>query len=210
MLQIQNIGQYGVSVKTWDGGGSGRPNVLHLRPNEMAFMMQQELKSWPTGAKEDLSRYVQMGTLVVKEVDGVHNGPDKSAKLDFYADDLGSAILFGVAFQQSYNKHVESAVFHTAPVPAHRSTAAVPTDLATLITLITNLRTVYTVHGAAAPPHVNADTQFICAPAAPAPVTEQDCIVALRDLNNILDGHREALVPAAAPTVLLPAQIITY
>jgi len=207
MLQIQNIGQYGVSVKTSDGGGAGRPNVLKLRPNQLTFMMQQELKSWPTGAKEDLSRYVQMGTLVIKELDGVHNGPDKTAKLDFYAEDLGSAILFGIAFQASYNVHVESEVFHT-PAGTNLSTAAAPTDLATLITLVTDLRTVFNTHVAAAPPHANADTQF--AAGTGALVTVDDCVAALRDLNNVLDGHREALVPNAAPTVLTPAQIITY
>lgn len=207
MLQIQNISKFGVSVKTSDGGGSGRPNVLKLRPNSMTLMMQQELKSWPTGAKEDLSRYVQMGTLIIKELDRVHNGPDKSRKLDFYAEDLGSCLTFSVELQEDYNTHVLSEVFHT-PAGTNTSTAAAPTDLPTLITLISDIRTNFNLHVVNTTPHVNADNQFA---AATNPLTTvQDCVEALRQLNNVLDGHKEAVVPNASPTVLTPAQIITY
>ena len=218
MLQIRNTADFPVMVSSSYTGAQGRPLYVKLGPGENKLVGHEEINKWPTGAKENLAEQVQMGHLAVNELTAVHVPKDDGHVLpEFVACNLGSTILNvagaswdGVAlpptptvdgFVDVYNAHVLAVGVHTAVGTAY--VAPRPTNLATLITYITNLQAAFDAHIAAAPPHANADAvNGTTVVAADLPT----CIQALRELYGRFNAHKKQF--SAGGAFLTPDAII--
>ncbi len=214
MLQIRNIAKYGCSVKTTGGGGTARPMVINLMPDEHLYMMQAQLTAWPMEAKQDLASYVSSGILSVKELAASHVAPDKSENLTFVSKTVGGdkftsleeyVVYHANIWKSEYNAHVITTAFHT--VAGAGLATANATNLATAITLITALRVAYNAHIIAGAQHPNADANN--AVSTPVLVTEVNCMDALEQFVDKFSTHKQWLIPAAS-TDLTPSAIITY
>jgi len=206
MLEIENICDYRVSVMTGDSGGSNRPNVINLEPGEKLTMMQQELKSWTMGPRQDLSRYVQMSSLQITELDSVHVGRDMAAKPEYTALTLESTINTAVAFKNAWNLHLRSGV-HIAEDLANDMVLANPDTLPLLLLYIAAQQAFYAAHISSAVFHVAAD---IINGITPIVATDlPTSIAALTELFAKFEKHKRQVTGAGTPP-LTPAGILTY
>jgi len=206
MLEIRNISKYRVSVMTGDSGGSNRPNVINLGPDEHQLMMQAELTAWTDSAKQSLAEYVQMSTLRIKELTSVHVGQDMYIAPEFTAMNLDSAIDTAVSFRNVWNIHLKSGV-HKAEDTTNVMVLPDPTDLTELIAFLTAQRAFYIAHLPSTVFHSVADLVNVLT--AGIPTDLDTCIVLMVDLFARFDKHkRQAVDSLAAP--LTPAAVLTY
>jgi hypothetical protein len=147
MIQIRNISPVErVAFSTSSDDEAGRPLRIELGPGEVQFIMQEQLKKWPIHAKSRFAELVEHGSLAVNTTNNAHVAPDRSNRLTFSAIDLNSALSDAINFKTEYNAHLSNSAFHTAADGANLVTSADPTNLATLITLLTEARLDYNAH----------------------------------------------------------------
>ncbi len=205
MLQIQNIGEYFISMSTSYMGGQGRPLYIKLRSGTVTFIQQAELSNWPGGAKQNLADYVQKGQLRVNEAVCVHNVVDEGHTLPPQgAFDEASAITSILAFADVYNAHVLNDSIHTAKDPGNAILGPAPTDVATLLVYITAAQGKFNAHIAAGV-HPNAD---ILNAVSAAHIDLPTAIDAIKEFYGRFDGHKKQL--SAGGPVLSPGAIIAY
>ncbi len=206
MLEIQNICGYRVSVMTGDSGGSNRPNVINLGPGDKMTMMKQELKSWTMGPRQSLSRYVQMSSLSIIELDSVHVGRDMASKPEYTAHTLQSTIDTAVAFKKAWNLHLMSGV-HIAEDLVNDMTLADPDTLPLLVLYIAAQQGFYSAHILSAGFHVAADTINSITPIVASDLLTS--IAALKELFAKFEKHKRQVAGAGTPP-LTPAGILIY
>jgi len=206
MLEIQNICDYRVSVMTGDSGGSNRPNVINLGPGDKMTMMKEELKAWTMGARQDLSRCVQISSLRITELNSVHVGKDMASKPDYTAFTLQSTIDTAVAFKDAWNLHLKSGV-HIAEDLTNDMTLADPTTLPLLILYIAAQQGFYTAHIADATFHVAGDAVNTITPIVASDLPTS--IAALKELFAKFEKHKRQ-VAGAGTAPLTPTGILTY
>lgn len=205
MLMVKNISEYGISVMTSEFAGQGRPYVLYLKPGKFQYMLQDQLKVWPHGGKQDLAAYVQKGVLEVKELSAVHVATDESSTPTFASNDLATALTDAVIIRDNYNAHIGNTAFHTAVDAANVSVLAPPTTLPLLIAFITDLQGKYDAHILLA---IHPTPDAWNPTAAGVPIDLPTSLVALRELFALVAQHKEQKVTLGA--ALTPQQIITY
>ena len=206
MLEIHNISSYRVSVMTGGSGGSNRPNVINLGPGERQMMMKAELHAWTLSSKQDLSRYVQMSTLQIKELDSVHVGRDMAVAPVYTALTLESAIDTAISFRDAWNLHLKSGV-HIAEDTTNVMTFSNPETLPVLAAFISSQQVKYTAHIPSVVFHAKTDIINVLTPIVPG--TLATCIAALKELFAKFEKHKRQVAGTVAPP-LTPATILTY
>jgi len=205
MLQIRNIGDYFISFSTSYTGAQGRPLYIKLKSGEVAFIMQEELRNWPSGVKQNVADYVQKGQLLVNEAICVHVVNDEGhIPTEFAAFDEPSAISTMMGFVEAYNEHVLSEAVHTAQDAGNMITGATPTDLATLLLYITAAQGQFNAHIAAGV-HPNAD---VLNAVSTLHTDLPTAIAAIKEFYGRFSGHKKQF--SAGGPILNPGAIIAY
>lgn len=212
MIEIRNISDFRWSTTPNKGSVRGLPVPIEVGPktkvDSRLVILQDDLKNYQIGTKMDLADGVSKGVLVLQELDSSHVTPDETplpALSPYTANNLQGMIDAAIAFKNTYNVHEVNVAFHTA-AGAAPITSADPTDLATLIVLLTEARTDYNTHIAAAI-HPNPDTAngVILA----APVNAATCNAVLKELWGRYSQHKKWATTSANPPLNPPA-IIAY
>lgn len=123
----------------------GNPPHFALGPSQSVQILQAELSAWPAETKQDISLYVQHGFLRLDELNTVHAVPVKDP-LTPTAYDLASAIADANTFKQAYNDHLNSLVSHSIVDTVNVISAADATNLSSMITLLTEVKTDFAGH----------------------------------------------------------------
>lgn len=203
MLQIRNISigkpsETRVAERTnWGAGTAAFPLFFDLSPGQTLEVPQTSVHAWDPGVKQWLAEYMAHNILAVYEVTTSHLYQDKGNDpvysvdhlIDAKFDPLATthAIEIATTLHTAMNDHFENTRAHNAATTLIG--AAVPTDLATLITWITEAQTRYdTDHRPAIAAHPVIDLVNTLALGAPATLAQ--CIAALRELYIAYDNHK--------------------
>jgi len=206
MLQIQNVGNSLISFSTSYLGAQGRPLYIKLQPEAWTTILQNELKNWPPGAKQNLASYVQKGQLTVRPLTICHVVNDEgNIPPEFGAFDLPSALRTASDLKTIFNDHLLSVAVHSAQDTANLMTTADPIDLPTLIAFIGNFQIDFNAHILVGAAHPNPDiVNGVVVVAADLPTS----ILALKELYGRFDAHKRHTLSIGTP--LNPPAIITY
>jgi hypothetical protein len=173
----------------------------------VAIILQENLKNYGTGVKQTIADAVASGIIVVEEIDGAHVANDRTIfdLRPYTANNLPTLYTAGNLFKSVYNTHELSTAFHTT-AGALPITSPDATDVATLITLLTEARADYNAHIIVAI-HPTPDTKNAIVHVAP--VDAATCESFMNEAWGKFEQHRRWGVNAAAAP-LNPNQIITY
>jgi hypothetical protein len=212
MIQITNVSPYKWALSTSYAGSRGTPLYFNLSPiskppKNTEVILKENLKNYGSGVKQAIADGVASGIIVVQELDGAHVANDRTI-FDlggFTAHNLPTLYAAGNLFKSVYNAHELSTAFHTA-AGALPITSPDATDVATLITLLTEARTDYNTHiGTAIHPNPDGTNLIVHA----VPVDAATCESFMREAWGVFQQHRK-WAQAAATAPLNPNQIITY
>lgn len=213
MIQLSNVSNQAWAISTCYNGGRGIPLYLRLlskTKGQASFVriMKENLRNYGRGVQEQIADGVQLGIIQVNELDGVHTSPDKTSLPDVTTPttDLAELIASSIAFKLFFNGHVVNMNFHLI-LGATTIAAADPTDLAGVITLLTEAITDFNAHLIVAGLHSIDDTSNTMT--VGAPVTAQDASDDLNELWAKLRSHKEFAYNSGNPP-LSPGQIIGY
>lgn len=207
MIQIRNISPIErVAFSTASHDNPGRPTRVELGPGEVVFIMEGQLTTWPDHAKSALAAFVEYGSLAVHNLNNTHVAPDRSSRLTFTAIDLASALLDAITFKTEYNAHLANTAFHTLADATNVLTSADPTDLAELITLLTEARTDHDAHLILAASHPFTD--LINGVTLGVPANLPDSLALLEELVRKLRTHKLHNV-GSGTAALSPIDILT-
>lgn len=217
MILIQNVSkgtafEQTASVRTgYQDSGGGMPMFLAIPPGENVCVPDESFKDWLPGVKQWIGEYMATGVLKVYTIDSPHLYQDKGHDCIYGYDYLIDVKLGTIAETHALNMataldtvlklHFASLAVHGG---AHGAiTAALPTDLTTLIAWVTDVQTEYAVHIASTgvPPaaHPNAPVNAL---ALGAPTTWATCIAALQEIHRVYHTHKEwTLVPGTEQDV---------
>jgi len=110
-------------------------------------------------------------------------------------------------YKAAFNTHLASTVFHTAADAVNPIVAADATDLATLITLLTEFRANYEAHRilvGGGPVHGSADSTN--AITAPVPTDLDTCVTLVKDIILQYEAHRKMI--SGSPAIHLKADTV--
>lgn len=221
MIQIINISkgrpnQAKVALRTnWGAGTAAFPIRIELAPGEQLEVPAQALNDWDPGVKQWLAEYVVHGLLKVYTIASVHLYQDKDHTaiydLDYLIDAkfdplaLNHAIGMATTLNTEMQLHFDSVAVHGSAVGS--ITAAVPSNLATLLTWTADAQTQYAAHIASAVAHTIADTWNTITPGAAVDLAT--AISVLRELYTAYHSHKEWLNPASR-TEMSVATLLAY
>lgn len=208
MIRIRNISkgrpnEARVAMRTnWGAGTAAFPILVNLGPDEQMDVPAQSVNDWDPGVKEWLAEYVAHGLLKVYTIESKHDYQDKGHNAIYDLDYLIEAKLgplaesHALAMAVTLNEEIE---LHHLDIAVHGGvvgniTAAVPTDLATLVTWIGDAQTQYALHIASAVAHKTADTDNVLTPVVAT--TWPTCIAALQELHRAYHSHKTWLTTA--------------
>jgi len=212
MIQITNVSLHRWSCSTSYAGARGIPLYFNLGPRtkpaeNSEIILKENLKNYGSGVKQTIADAVASGIIMVQELDGTHVANDRTI-IDFKpytAHNLPTLYAAGNLFKSVYNTHQASTAYHTA-AGALPITSPDATDIATLITLLTEARSDYNTHIPLAI-HPTPDSHNLIIHAVPTDAAT--CEAFLREAWGRFLEHRMWVKDAAAAP-LNPNQIITY
>lgn len=208
MIQIRNISPVErVPFSTSSDDDAGRPLRVELGPGEVQFIMQGQLAAWPVHARTRLASFVEHGSLSVHLLNSTHIAPDRSKRLTFTAIDLAGAIADAINFKIEHNVHLANSAFHTLADATNLITSADPTDLATLITLLTEAQVDYDAHIILAASHPFTD--LVNGVTLGVPTDLPTSLAVLEELVRKLRGHKLYKVDAGS-NALTPVEILLF
>lgn len=206
MITITNVTkgtalQQTASVRTgFQDSGGAMPMFLAIGPGKSVRIPNQSFADWLPGVKQKIGEYMARGILKVFTMNSVHVYQDKGHEaiygydylIDYKFGPLAEthALNMAAALDTVLKLHFASLAVHGGAVGA--MTAALPTDLTTLIAWVTDAQTEYGVHVASTgvPPaaHPNAPVNTL---ALGAPTTWPTCIAAMQEIHRVYHAHKE-------------------
>lgn len=210
MIRIINISkrrpnEAHVPMRTnWGAGTAAFPILVDLAPGKYIDVPAQSVNDWDPGVKQWLAEYVVQGLLKVFNISSLHLYQDKNHNAEYDYDyliearmgdlALNHAIDVATSLNTEMQLHFDNLSVHGGAVGT--LTAAVPTNLATLIAWITDAQTQHAAHLASAVAHTIADTWNPLALGAPTDLATS--IAALQELYRRYHSHKSWLDPTSA------------
>lgn len=210
MIQIRNISkgrpnEARVATRVgYDDSGGAIPMFIDLAPGETLEVPAQSVSDWLPGVKQWLAEYVANGLLKVFTIDSVHDYRDKNHNAEYGLDyligaqfgtlALNHAIAMATSFNTEMQLHYDDDAVHGANVGT--LSAAIPTNLATLITWIGDAQTQYAAHIVSGAAHATADTWNTIAPVGAVDLATS--ISALQELWTAYHSHKTWLDHSSA------------
>jgi len=210
MIRLMNVSkgrpnQAIVSTRTnWGAGTAAFPILIDMKPGAVLDIPAQAFSQFDPGVKQWVAEYVSNGLLKVFTLSSVHHYQDKNHDAEYALDYLidakygtlaqTHALAMAVSLNEEMQLHFDSVAVHDSAVGS--ITAAVPTNLATLITWIGDAQTQYAAHIASAVAHPVADTWNTITPVVAG--TWATSIAALQELYIAYHSHKTWLDPTSA------------
>jgi hypothetical protein len=209
MILIQNISPVErVVFSTSSDDEAGRPLRIELGPGDAQLIMKEQLRKWPIHAKSRFAELVEHGSLAVLTMNATHVAPDRTKRVTFSSFDLRSCVIDVINFKTEYNIHIASTAFHTLADTTNPITSPDPdltdppaTQLADVITLLTEAQTDYNAHlllGASHPfTDLVNDVAVVVPTDLPTSISSLSALVRrlnLHKLHKVTDGS-DALTP---------------
>jgi hypothetical protein len=215
MLRISNVSaNQRFSFPARAIGMASTPGFIDLAANQSMVLPRLTVHEWLASSKQALAEMVAAGVAQVGEIDPVHLYQDKGHLLQYGYDyllvensavGLSRAIEVATDYAVKFNQHVNQLAVHTAG--SINITAATPTNLATLITWVTDAQIQYAAHSVAAAAHPTPDTWNTLALGVPGTLLQ--CIAALQELHAGYTFHKTWIDEGSFVALNIPG-ILTY
>lgn len=208
MLQFRNVtrgttNERKVVINTKFSGSSGYPMYFTLAPGAHIEVPKQYVIDWHESVKQNIAEYMMHGIIRVYDLNASHLYQDKGNACDYAYDyllpaaqglALEHALQVAVSFNAVINQHLASLAVHTTAA-AFLITAAIPTDLATLLVWIADAQTQYAAHVADAAAHPNVDIVNVLVPVVAGDLPTS--IAALQEIYKAYAAHKMWVVGTA-------------
>lgn len=217
LYEFTNISVHKYRVTFHSHGG--RPLRIALGYGERAIANQADVGLWPPEALQELAGLVQSGTLRMEARNTVHVVQDRGYQLPVSSANRSGALNLVTAvekaneFKRVYNLHIAATEVHTVADATNVITAAdvdpaddEATQLADLITLLTEARADYNAHIILGASHPVVDTFNAVTAAVPSDLAS--CLLVLDELYPRFNQHQLQFVDDGGAGPLTPTDIL--
>lgn len=216
MIQIINQSDYLWAISTTYKGSRSVPVEIALTPktkptSNLIDIASENFRKFGDGVKQEIANAIQAGIIQVNDLTDIHNVADTSMLPDSASGivpggDLPQLLQSANDYAMVYDAHDSSSIFHIGGAGSHQIAVALPSNWATLVTFLTDVKAKYNAHIVDGAMHNAADAVNGLTYTTPV-LTNAAAAVAIKQLWGTYAQHKAWTDYTAT---LTPLTVFTY